>query len=149
MARRVLPDPPGPVIVTTADEQTSEETSACSISRPMKLLGGEGRLLERRGAWVGPGDPKSPASCFASAVRPLQRRRRLEPEIFETSATTVISSDRQLALALGAYAPIKAVAASSEAGSWENTASQASMTLSAPEAPWPVERSPARAMRAA
>ncbi len=44
-ARRVLPDPPAPVTVTRRQDRTSEPTSACSASRPTKLLRYVGRLL--------------------------------------------------------------------------------------------------------
>ena len=47
-ARRVLPEPPGPVRVSRRCAASSRSTSAISRSRPTKLVSGSGRLLAWR-----------------------------------------------------------------------------------------------------
>ena len=52
-ARRVLPEPAGPVRVTRRSASSSFDISRSSRSRPMNVLSGAGRLLGGRSAVVG------------------------------------------------------------------------------------------------
>ena len=119
--------------VTRADKVASEETSAFSASRPMKLLGGVGRL-ETCGGWAGAGETSSSAPALRSGT-PLQGGRRLKPELIEPNPTTVVSSDRQLPLAPGGIGAHQAYRGLFRGRIEENTASHASITLSGPERP--------------
>ena len=63
MARRVFPQPPGPVNVTSRAVSKSSASSATSRSRPMKLEIAFGRLCRAPGAVRGAGKSPGRSGC--------------------------------------------------------------------------------------